>query len=225
MLTLQAAPTAQSADTPAEARQSQGAQQQQPAQQQQTPPPASGTSSTGSELFSIDRIRRELERQPRLTVAAPHPDLPVYRLRIEGYPFRLLTWQDYFAVPHSSVPGPIGGSDYYEMQRLITPPQAWGSAAFTNRDVLGMLMTQVETALTVALVKKAIEARRDAGPARAHAEVQQELAEIAAHNARVAAGQADDGTTSDAKAKAAAEKKKQDEAKKKKKKDDGGSSQ
>jgi hypothetical protein len=60
--------------------------------------------------------------------------------------------------------------------------------------------------------------------AGARAVVQQELADLLAHNARVAAGQAD----GDSEAKKAAEKKKQDEEKKKqeenkkkKKKDDG----
>ncbi len=68
------------------------------------------------------------------------------------------------------------------------------------------------------LIKKALDARSEAAAARARAEVQQELADLAAHNARIAAGQAEDGDA----AKSAADKKKQDAAKKKKKKKAGG---
>ena len=154
----------------------------------------------------------------------PDPKLPVYRLRIEGFRFKLPTWQQNFLPPQSSwVRQPFGGADYYEMQRLITPPQAWGSAPFSNGDVFGMLQAQLVSAGAVGLIKKGLEARKNAAPARARAEVQQELADIAAHNAQVAAGQAADGND----AKKAAEKKKQDEEKKKqeqakKKNDDDG---
>jgi hypothetical protein len=205
------------------------AQQSQPAQPQQPPPPQqpaqpAGASSTGSsssnDLFSIDRIRKELERQPTINFSTADPNLPVYRLRIEGYRFQLPTWQQNFVLPQSSVPQPLGGADYYEMQRLITPPQAWGSAPFSNSDLVKMYGLSGAYGLAGVLIKKALDARSEAAVARARAEVQQELADLEVHNARVAAGQVDDGDPKDAARKKAAEKKKQDEEKKKKK--DGG---
>lgn len=205
---------------------------QQPSGQAQPPTqnPQSGT-STISDLFSIDRIRRDLERQPRLTFAAPTPNLPRYRAEIEGrqipeYRFALPDWRSNFILPSSPVPQPLGGSDYYEMQRLITQPQAWGSAAFSNSDLLKMYGLSAAYGLAGVLIKKGIEARENAANERARAEVQQELADVAAHNARVASGQADGDTAAakqaaEKKKKQDEEKKKRDEEKKKKKKDGG----
>ena len=220
-----------SAGVGAPAQAQQPASQQQPAQQ---PPPqqpaqqpsatSSTTGSSVSDLFSIDRIRKELERQPTLSFSAANPNLPVYRLRVEGYPFQMPTWQQNFVLPTPPVPQPLGGSDYYEMQRLNTAPQAWGSSAFSNSDLVKMYGLTGAYGLAGALIKKGIEARASAAAARARAEVQQELADLEAHNARVAAGLPDDGGD----AKKAAEKKKLDEEKKKqeeakkKKKDDRG---
>lgn len=230
MIALLLLPGAASAAFATEAQQSQAprqqppAAQQPPAQQQHPAASSSGTASPGSDLFSIDHIRRELERQPTLTFTMPDPNLPLFRLRIEGYHYQLPTWQQNFVVPHSPVPVPLGGSDFYEMQRLNTAPQAWGSAPFTNSDLLKMSGLSGAYGLAGALIKKGLEARADAAVARARAEVRQELADVAAHNARVAAGQPDESPD----AKAAAEKKKRDEEKKKqdeakkKKKDDGG---
>ncbi len=200
-----------------------GQSQPQQPQQSQQPAQASGASSNGSstvsDFFSIDRIRKELERHPTITFSIADANLPVYRLRVEGYRFELPTWQQNFVVPRSSAPQPLGGADYYEMQRLITPPQAWGSAPFSNGDLVKMYGLSGAYGLAGVLIKKALDARSEAAAARARAEVQQELADLAAHNARIAAGQAEDGDA----AKSAADKKKQDAAKKKKKKkDDGG---
>jgi len=201
--------------------------QQQPPQQQQSPPPPqqaqqpqpassapAGAVSPGTDLFSVDRIRKQLDRPPAFTFTMPDPKLPVYRLRVEGFRFKLPTWQQNFLPPQSSwVRQPFGGADYYEMQRLITPPQAWGSAPFSNGEVLGMLVSQATSSLAVDLIKKGLDARRNGVVTRARQEVQQELADIAAHNAQVTAGQAADGSD----ATKAAEKKKQEQAKKKKK--------
>ncbi len=222
---LQTAPAAAGGNSPAAAPPSppqQQQQQQQHAQPPQQPPPTSSSATSPvSDLFSIDHIRRELERQPALSFAAADPTLPRYRVRIEGYGFELPSWQKNFVLPHSPVPQPLGGSDFYEMQRLNTAPQAWGSAPFSNSDLLKMYGLTGAYGLAGALIKKGLEARENAAAARARAEVQQELADLAAHNAQVAAGQAGDGTTT-SDAKKAAEKKKQDEAAKKKKKKDGG---
>ena len=207
------------------ARAQQQPPQQQSPQQQSPPPPATATDPTASaaDLFSIDRIRKELGRQPAITSTTPDPNLPIYRLRVDGYRFQLPTWQENHTLPQSSwIRQPFGGADYYEMQRLITPPQAWGSAPFSNGDVFGMLQAQLVSAAANALIKKGLEAHKNAAPARAHAEVQQELAELEAHNARVAAGLPDgdgDAKTSAEKKKQDEEKKKQEEAKKKKKKE------
>lgn len=199
-------------------------QQQQPPPQAQPQPATTSprASSAVADLFSLDRIRKGLERRPAFNLDAPRQDLPVYRVRIEGYVFKFPSWQQSFVIPPALGPQPFGGSDYYEWQRLITPPQFWGSAPLSNRDVLGLLVTQLETAAARALIKKAIQARRNGAPARARAEVERELAEIAAHNARVAAGEADGATAIDeakkkqdekAKKKAEEAKKKQDEKK------------
>lgn len=189
-------------------------QQAQPASsQQQQPTPA----SVSDDLFSLDRIRRDLERRATITLPPSSRNLPVYRLLIEGYQFKAPSWRDNFAAPVPPVPEPLGGSDFYRMQSLATLPQAWGSPTpFANSAVTDVYGVPSAGGLVGALITKGLEARRNAAATRLHEEVQQELADIAAHNARVAAGRAD---PDDGDAKKAAEKKKQDAEKKKKKKD------
>jgi hypothetical protein len=217
LLVLQSSPgpSGGNAAGPQQASTQRAAGLQQPAAQQPPPPPIDN--SPVSDLFSIDRIRKELERQPRIGFAMPDPSLPRYRVEIEGYrhQFKLPDWRENFRISTSPVPQPLGGSDYYEMQRLNTLPQAWGSAAFSNSDLLKMYGLSGAYGLAGVLIKKGIEARQNAAVERARAEVQQELADVLAHNARVAAGQTD----GDSEAKKAAEKKKRDEEKKKQEED------
>ncbi len=213
------------------AQQSEQDQQTRPAaantDQQAPPPPASG--STVTDLFSIDRIRRDLERQPAIRFSMPDRNLPRYRLEVEGFrrTFQLPDWRANFVIPSSPVPQPLGGSDYYEMQRLNTQPAAWGSSAFSNSDLLKMYGLTAAYGLAGVLIKKGIEARQNQEVQQIRDEVRQELAAVEAHNARVAAGQADpDGDAKKAadekKKQEDAKKKKQEEEKKKKKKQDGG---
>ena len=115
-------------------------------------------------------------------------------------------------------------SDFNQAQWQATAPVAWGSPTpFSTSGMAKASGLEDVTGLAGALIKKGIEARQNAAVAKVHEEVLQELAEVAAHNARVAAGQADG--TDDTAAKAAEkkkqdeEKKKQDAEKKKKKKD------
>ncbi len=208
----------------ADARQSQPPQPapQQPQQPaQQAPPAPASAAAPGGELFSIGRIRKDLERPPAFTFSTQDPKLPVFRLRIEGYSFEMPSWQQSFVIPPSPVPQPLGGTDYDDMKRLITPPDL---RAIQNRDAAGIVQASAETAVALALFKKVKEARANAAVARARAEVQQELKDLEAHNARVAAGLADgdlDWKDAAGKPKAAGgtiedeEKKKQDEDKKK----------
>ncbi len=182
-----------------------------------TPPDTPAPPQPGSfdDIYSIERIKKELERKPALTFTMPDPNAPRYRVEIQGQRAMALPgWQQNFRVPVPPVPQPFGGSDYYTMQRLNTPPQYWGSAPFTNSDLLKTWGLTGAYGLAGALIKKGIEARQSAAEARAHQEVLQELADLQEHNARIAAGQAD----GDDDGKAAADKKKQDEEKKKKRK-------
>jgi len=205
---------------------SSGEVQQQNAGQQRAAAPSKPASSSSwvDDLFSIDHIRKELERKPTLTFTMPDPNAPRYRIEIQGYRFELPDWQTRFVIPRSPVPGPLGGNDYYEMMRIITPPQYWGSAPFTSGDLLKMSALSGAYGLAGALIKKGIKARESAAEAQAREEVRRELAEIAAHNARVAAGQTDDDSKNAKKTdkqKQDEEKKKQEQEKKKKKKDWG----
>ncbi len=188
------------------------------------PPAAPAPPASADDLFSIEHIRRELERPPSLTFTMPDPNVPRYRVEIQGKKFQLPTLGERLSIPKSPVQIPWGGTERADMMRLNTPPEFSGSAPFTNGDLLKMSALTGAYGLAAALVKKAIEARASAADERERAAVQQELAEVAAHNARVAAGDPDpDGASAKA---AAAEKKKQDKKKKqdekKKKKDDGG---
>jgi hypothetical protein len=186
-------------------------------QQQPSPPSSSGT-SPASDLFSIDRIRKEMERPPAISFAKPDPKLPVFRLTIEGYRFQMPSWRDNFLQGGSPAPQPPGGSDFHRMQALATGPVAWGTptpfGATGPTNVSGPGMS----GLLMALIKSAMKSSKEEAVGRAHAEVQQELADLAVHNARVAAGLPDDDG---AEAKKAAEKKKQ-AVEKKKKVDRGG---
>jgi hypothetical protein len=145
------------------------------------PPPASGFDDR-----VIERVRRELQLAPGLAISGPKPkaDAPVYRVQVFGYRFQLPDWRD--RMPSApAVPQPFGGADYYEMMRLITPPEFWGSAPMSNRDVLNLLVTAGETWAARKAVKKAINAYENVSKKRLHEEVQRELAELAAHNAAV----------------------------------------
>jgi hypothetical protein len=208
VLLLQAAPGAANANS---------SRQQDPDQQQAAPSKPASSTAPAEDLFSTDHIRKELGRQPTLTFTMPDPDAPRFRVEIQGHRFELpdLRQRLATALPKSSVPVPLGGNDNYEMMRLTTPSQYWGSAPFTNGDLLKMSALTGAYGLAALLIRKGLEARESAAESRAREEVQQELAEVAAHNAQVAAGQPD-AEGKDAKA---AEKKKQDEKKKKK---DGG---
>jgi hypothetical protein len=202
--------------SPAGGRPSDDRRQQTPAVAKQAPPAQPAPQTSSDDLFSIDHIRKELEQQPTLTFTMPDPNAPRYHVDIQGSRFELLDLQKRLAaaLPKSSVPGPLGGSDYYEMMRLNTPSQYFGSAPFTNGDLLKMSALTGAYGLAGLLVKKGLEARRSAAQAQEHDQVQQELEAIAAHNARVAAGLADPDPPT--------VKKKADEKKpaKKKKKDD-----
>ncbi len=116
-----------------------------------TPSPSAGTPSDGRILLRVDGLWKRPERSTAFTFITPNPEIPVYRARVEAYPFQFATWQQNFVVPRSKFPQPFGGADYYEMQRLITPASLW---AIKNRDALGMLQTQVETAAGLAVVRK-----------------------------------------------------------------------
>jgi hypothetical protein len=229
LLSLQEAPapaaaSPQAPSSPAsEAQQNQQSPTPKATEGQQTTQPSSG-GSTVNDLFAIDRIRRDLERQPAIAFTIPDRNLPRYRVEIEGFrrTFQLPDWRSNFVIPLSPVPQPLGGSDFYEMQRLTTQPAAWGSSAFSNSDLLKMYGLTGAYGLAGVLIKKGMEARQNREVQQIRDEVRQELAEVEAHNARVAAGQADG--SADQK-KAADEKKKkqeEEEKKKKKKQDDGG---
>ena len=215
---LQTAPSMAGASAVNPAHQ-QNSGQSRPQNQQANPsiaqPQPQQQPTTSDNLFSLDRIRRDLERQGTLTLFPRNASLPVYRLIIQGYQFRVPSWRDNFP-PGPRVPEPVNGSDFYRVQQLATLPQAWGSPTpFANAGVTDVYGLPSVSGMIGGLINKAVEARRNAAASRLRAEVQQELADIAAHNARVAAGQAD---PDDGSAKKAAEKKKQEEEKKKKKK-------
>ncbi len=163
-------------------------QQQQPQQQQQPPSaaPGGGTSGATDDLYSIDRIRTQLNELPVLRTSSP-PDsrLPRYRVEVVGKQFGLRNWQALVATPPSPVPMPFGGTNYFDMTRLNTRPEI-----LTNREGLGVLTTAAETYLVTYLVRKFVESHRKSAVAKVRAEVQAELAEVLAHNARIEAARA-----------------------------------
>jgi hypothetical protein len=164
---------------------------QPPSQQGQTTATQSTDSQAVDDVVSIDRIRKALQRAPVLTFVMPDPNVPRFRVEISSSQFRPLTFQNSFYIPPTPAPVPFGGVDYYEMQRLNTPPEFWGSAPFTNKDLLGMAALNGAYSLLGALIKKGMEAHAIAEQARLHQEVEEELRALAAHNARVAAEQAE----------------------------------
>ncbi len=190
---------------------------QQPSPQQQPSQSSSGSpapqqpsaSPNGFDERTIERIRAKLVQTHATSIGQPKPHAPLFRIEVFGRRFQMPEWQKNVS-PATSAPQPFGGADYYEMMRLITPPQYWGSAPLSNRDVLNLALTAGETWLATSLVKKAIEANRNAAPRRIQREIQQELADLAAHNVQVAGGKADSAADS----KATAEKAKQNERKK-----------
>jgi hypothetical protein len=161
----------------------------QPAQQAPKADQDSQQPSTFSieSVVSIDRIRKQLERSPTLSFVVADPDAPRFRIEVRGN----FTMPERVISPATPFPQVFGGTDYYDMQRVITPPQYWGSSPMTNSDVLGMAALSGAYALVGALVKSAIVAHHSAAEARVHEEVQQELADLAEHNARLARGQAE----------------------------------
>jgi hypothetical protein len=174
---------------------------------QQSPPGAAGARQTaasqsasagGASIFdslvSIEHIRREIERQPTLSFRVLDPNQPRFHVEIQGYRYKPEQFPQDFVIPRSPVPMPFGGAERYEMMRLTTPPQYWGSAPFTNADLLKMSALTGAYGLAGALIKKGIEASARARQARVHDEVEQELEAIAAHNALVAAGLASGNT-------------------------------
>ncbi len=185
-------------------------ERQQPATGQQSPPPAArpstgqspaqqpsrpapSTSTTGADdqsidnVVSIERIRKALERAPVLTFVMPDPNVPRYRVEVSGFQFQPLNFQNSFYIPPTPAPGPFGGVDYYETQRRNTPPEFWGSAPFTNKDLLGMAALNGAYGLLGALIKKGMEAHATAEQVRARQEVQEELRALAEHTARARA--------------------------------------
>lgn len=212
-------------DGPAAKESPRGGQREEAGQQTSTAsarPAQPAPAASPDDLFSIDHIRKQLERSPALTFTMPDPNAPRYRVEIQGKKFQLpgLREQMAKAVPRSPVQVPFGGTQRADMMRLNTPPEFFGSAPFTNGDLLKMSALTGAYGLAGALVKKAIEAHASAAETREREQVQQELADVAAHNARVAAGQSDtDGAAAATEKKKPDQKKKKDE--KKKKKDDG----
>jgi hypothetical protein len=190
--------------------------QQQPAQQQQKPQrtPARTGASAGSDPFSIEHLREELERKPTIVFVVPDADIPRFKVEVEGKRWELPTFQERMAraIPKMPVQVPFGGMLASDMARLNTPPEFFGSAPFTNGDLLKMEALSGAYGLAGALIKKAIEARQAAEVAQIRAQIHQELADIDEHNARVAAGQSDDAA---GQKKADKDKKKPDEKKKK----------
>ncbi len=201
----------QSSQTPPRATQA-----QQPSQQKPQPPdpqaPTTGDSTDQRDLFNVARLRADLERKSMITLVVPDPSMPTFKVEVEGKRWQLPDLQTRLerAIPKMAVQVPFGGTTSADMTRLNTPPQFMGSSGFTNLEVLSMAAAAGETWLGKTAIKKVLEARHEAQIAQAREQIRQELAAIDEHNARVAAGQADDG--SDAKK---ADKKKQDEEKKK----------
>jgi len=201
------------APNPRQAQQPPG--QQQPAQSQQKPPqtPARTGASGDADMFSIERLRDDLERKPTIAFVVPDPNIPRFKVEVEGKRWELPTFQERMAraIPRMPVQVPFGGTLASDMARLNTPPEFYGSAPFTNGDLLKMEALSGAYGLAGALIKKAIEARHEAEVAQIREQIRQELAAIDEHNARIA-GQVADGADQK---KADKDKKKPDPKKKK----------
>ncbi len=126
-----------------------------------------------------------------MTLSKPDRKLPVFRARIEGYEFRLPSWKDRFVM--RTAPEPLGGYDFARARS--TTPGAWGTPMpFSSVGPEGNGKPGLFD-VPALLIAKALDAYANHRAGRARDEVRRELADVEAHNARVAAGLSDDGSS------------------------------
>jgi hypothetical protein len=156
--------------------------------------PAPSAPATGDDTFSVERLREELERKPTIAFNLPNQNQPTFKVEVQGKRWELPNLQTRMAkaIPKMPVQVPFGGTNAADIARLNTPPEFFGSAPFTNGDLLKMEALSGAYGLAGALIKRAIAAHQGAEAAQIREQIRQELAAIDEHNARVAAGQADD---------------------------------
>jgi hypothetical protein len=109
------------------------------------PPAAERAPSAVSDLFSFERIRRELGRPEVIRLSAFDDGRPVYRVEVEG---QLPKFTDFLA-EGERLGGPVawGGLTHNEFLSMVTPKQAQPYGAFTNGDLLQVLATSFLTGL------------------------------------------------------------------------------
>lgn len=142
---------------------------------------------------SIERIQRELGRQPAIVVADPNgsnrTDLPTFRVAVEG---QKLTIEQILGPDYLRGPVPAGAMTHQEFLNMVTPTDVQGYAAFSNGQGITVALTSL--ALQWAL-KSALEKFHEARDARAKAAAKKEVDEAleALRKARIAAGLPADG--------------------------------
>jgi hypothetical protein len=144
------------------------------------PARASGTAASQpngrSELpVDLERIQREIAREPAIQVPARGPDedtgLPTYRVQIDA---RKLTIEEILGPDYLRGAVPYGGMTHQEFLNMVTPTDVQGYAAFSNGQAATVALTSL--ALKWAL-KTALEEFHQAKDARAREAARKEVQE------------------------------------------------
>jgi hypothetical protein len=117
--------------------------------------------------FDLDRIRRAVQRHPRLVLTLPEA-APMFRVDIEG---RLPSIEAWIGDPKSLHRGPTVSSPYHsEFLNMVTPPEA--TASFTNTELLQVVITGLLGKLAL---HTATQALKNAASARRRGEACEEV--------------------------------------------------
>jgi hypothetical protein len=155
------------------------------------PAPAPPTVNPDALPVDIEKIQRELARQPAIVIGtgdvAQESGMPTYRVRVEAQApsIQEILGPDYLRGPVEA--GPMRHQEFLDM---VTPDQVRGYAAFSNGQAATVAITSLamQWALKTAL-EKFNEARDERAKAEARKEVQDALEQL--RKARLAAGLSD----------------------------------
>ena len=155
---------------------------QQPAAQQPAAQPASSSEGDTKLPVSLDRIREGLQHESKLRMDFLDPSIPLFRVAVQEKGLKL---SDYWKVaPDTAVSRdvrpPFASTWHNEFLRMTTPQQQIGASAF---GIFGNPQYPVGPpvlAITSALKKGVSNMERS----RIRAQIQEELKEIDANNAR-----------------------------------------
>jgi hypothetical protein len=136
---------------------------------------ASPVRPTPDELgVSFEHIKFALEQtRPPLLKVAPNP--PTFRIQIiEKHKGWLLpSFTEGLKIPWAPVPS--GGRDYYEIMKMITPPEAQPFGAYTSKELPQAIANSLVASLIMYGLKHAVGYERDMSRERQIAEIRNEV--------------------------------------------------